>query len=192
VRIDALKEHFAIDIRWRAFPLHPETPEQGLTLEELFAGRQVDIPGLLARLKKVAGELGLPWGVRQKTYNSRLAQELGKWAEEQGKGDEFHLAVFRVYFAEGRNIAEREVLTDLAGQVGLPQDEARKILESRNFKAAVDEDWRLSRELGITAVPTFVMDHRSLVGAQPYSLLEQFLRNNGVRERLIDNERKAT
>lgn len=191
MRIDALEEHFALEVRWRAFPLHPETPPQGLTLEELFAGRQVDIPALLARLKKVADELGLPWGVRRKTYNSRLAQELGKWAEEKGRGDAFHMAVFHAYFAEGRNVADREVLTDLAGRAGLPEDEARGIAESRSFRAAVDEDWRLSRELGITAVPTFVMDHSGLVGAQPYNVLEQFVQNHGVPEKATHHERRV-
>lgn len=58
--IDKLKSRYALEVRWRAFPLHPETPKQGLTLEELFAGRDVHIPAVLARLKKAAAELGLP------------------------------------------------------------------------------------------------------------------------------------
>jgi predicted DsbA family dithiol-disulfide isomerase len=182
VRIEKLKRHFQIKVRWRAFPLHPETPEQGLTLEELFAGRDLDVQGVLARLKRVADELGLAWGDRNRTYNSRLAQELGKWAEKERKGDEFDSAVFRAYFAEGRNIAKTEVLTDLAGSVGLEKKAAREVLESRSFRAAVDEDWRLSRERGITAVPTFVIDQNIVVGAQPYEVLEKFLRNNKVRE----------
>lgn len=176
--IDKLKSRYALEVRWRAFPLHPETPEQGLTLEELFAGRDVHIPAVLARLKKVAGELGLPWGDRTKTYNSRLAQELGKWAEDKGKGDEFHKAVFLAYFAEGKNIAEKEVLGDLASGVGLVKEEAYGILESRSFKAAVDEDWRLSRDWGIMAVPTFVINGERLVGAQPYAVLEDFVRKH--------------
>jgi predicted DsbA family dithiol-disulfide isomerase len=181
VRIEEIKKRFQVKVQWRAFPLHPETPEEGLTLKELFAGRDLDIQGVVARLKRVADELGLAWGDRDRTYNSRLAQELGKWAEERGKGDEFHRAVFRAYFAEGRNIGQRGVLTDLAGSVGLIQEAAKEVLESRRFRAAVDEDWRLSRERGITAVPTFVIDHNLLVGAQPYQAIEGFLRNNGVR-----------
>ena len=160
--------------------MHPETPEQGVTLKELFAGRNIDIQSMLTRLKRAADELGLAWGDREMTYNSRLAQELGKWAEAKGKGDEFHNAVFRAYFVEGRNIAKMEVLADLATSVGLTKEAALEVLESRGFRAAVDEDWRLSREQGITAVPTFVIDRHILVGAQPYQVLEQFLNNNGV------------
>jgi len=183
VRIEAVKRNFFVEVRWRAFPLHPETPEEGCTLEELFAGRNVDIPGVLARLEKVASELDLPWGERRMTYNSRLAQELAKWAEAQGKGDAFHDAAFRAYFVEGLNLAKKDVLVRLAGSVGLDEEGARKVLESRRFRAAVDEDWRLSREQGITAVPTFVINGAGLVGAQPYEKLEEFLTNQKVPQR---------
>jgi predicted DsbA family dithiol-disulfide isomerase len=183
VGIEKLKNQYDLKVRWRAFPLHPETPEEGLTLEELFAGRNIHIPVVLARLKMVADELGLPWGDRMKTYNSRSAQELGKWAEDKGKGDEFHKAVFHAYFAEGRNIAKKDVLSELAGNVGLVKEEAYEILESRSFKAAVDEDWRLSREWGITAVPTFFIHGERLVGAKPYDVLEELVRKHNVPER---------
>jgi predicted DsbA family dithiol-disulfide isomerase len=147
-------------VTWRAFPLHPETPEEGLTLEELFAGRNMDIPSAMARLKKVASELGLPWGERKMTYNSRLAQELGKWAETKRKGDQYHDAVFRAYFVDGRNIAKPDVLIGLVKAVGLPEN-----------------------ELGVTSVPTFALNHQTLVGAEPYEVLEQFLLGNGVKRR---------
>jgi len=56
----------------------------------------------MARLRRVADELGLPWRERDRTYNSRLAQEMSKWAEDKGSGEEFHMSVFRAYFAEGK------------------------------------------------------------------------------------------
>ena len=180
-----MRENFDIEVQWRAFPLHPETPEDGRTLEELFAGRNMDIPAMLERLKKVADDLGLPWGTRKMTFNSRLAQEMGKWAEEKGKGDGFHEAVFRGYFVEGKNIAKKDVLLGLAKKVGLPVKEAREILESRSFKEAVEEDWKLSMKWGVTAVPTFVIDGHAVVGAQPYDVLEAFLVQNGIKKRTV-------
>jgi predicted DsbA family dithiol-disulfide isomerase len=134
-------------------------------------------------MKKVAGELGLPFGERTMTYNSRLAQELGKWAESKGRGDEFHDAVFRAYFVDGKNIANADVLTGLATAVGLPAKEAGETLQTRTFRETVDSDWALAERLGISAVPTFVFDRRTLVGAQPYEALEQFLLDNGVNRK---------
>ena len=148
----------------------------------------MDIPSMLDRLKRVAEDLGLPWGTRKMTYNSRLAQELGKWAEEKGRGDEFHDAVFRAYFVGGKNIGKKAVLVELAKKVGLPGKEAGEVLESRAFREAVDADWKLCMEMGITAVPTFMIDHQSAVGAQPYEVLEQFLENNGVEKRGIRSQ----
>jgi predicted DsbA family dithiol-disulfide isomerase len=163
-------------VRWIAFPLHPETPEDGLTLEELFAGRNIDIPGTFDRLMRVAADCGLPFGTRTKTYNSRRAQELGKWAESLNKGEEFHMAVFKAYFADGLNIAKIPVLVELAESVGLKG--AEEVLSKGAFKEAVDRDWRYSRTCGITAVPTFVAKGRMVVGAQPYNVLEELIKAN--------------
>jgi len=178
-----LRKHFEIEVRWTAFPLHPDTPEEGLTLEQLFAGRPVDIDKVMSRLKQVADELGLPLGERKKTYNSRLAQELAKWAESKEKGDLFHEAVFRAYFVDGKNISKVDELVALAQSIGLPEKEARSVLKSRTFKEAVDADWSRSHALGVTAVPTFVLRDQAMVGAQPYEVLEQFLKTCGLRER---------
>jgi predicted DsbA family dithiol-disulfide isomerase len=143
----------------------------------------MDIPSAMARLKKVAKELDLPWGERKKTYNSRLAQELSKWAEAKGKGDEYHDAVFRAYFVDGKNIAKTDVLMGLVKVVGLPENEAREVLQMRTFKESVDSDWALVDKMGISSVPTFVLNHQTLVGAQPYEVLEQFLWENGVKRK---------
>jgi len=99
--------------------LRPETPEEGVTLAELFAGREVDIPSMLSHLKKAAADCGLPLGTREKTYNTRRAQEVRKWAESRNKGEEFHNAVFRAYFVDGLNIARIPVLVTLAESIGL-------------------------------------------------------------------------
>lgn len=180
---DRLRRNYEIDIRWRVFPLHPETPREGLSLAELFRGRSVDIPRQMLRLKKVARELGLPWSDREMTYNSRLAQELGKWAEEKGHGDAFHMAVYRAYFVDLRNIGEVGELIRLAQSVGLSGADAREILESGICREAVDTDWALSRELGVTAVPTYLIDGDAVVGAYPYEVLADFLETRRVSRR---------
>ena len=134
----------------------------------------------MRRLKNKAAELGLPFGERRKTYNSRLAQELGSWAESKNRGDAFHISAFKAYFVDGKNIAKIPVLLDLAASVGLPRDEAEAVLSTRGFKDPVDEDWAISKARGITAVPTFVINQDKLVGAQPYETLEKFMAANGV------------
>ena len=181
MRIDQLKKNYNIKVRWTAFPLHPETPDDGLTLEELFAGQPIDIKKVMARLKQVADDLGLPLGERKMTYISRMALELAKWAESEGKGDSFHEAVFRAYFVDGENIGRVDELVALAKSFGLPSKKARSVLELRTFKEAVDSDWLRSHAFGITGVPTFVVDDQATVGFQPYEVLEQFLKTCGIK-----------
>lgn len=135
------------------------------------------------RVKQAAVEAGLPFADRTKTYNSRLAQELGKWAERNNRGDSFHHAAFSAYFAEGINIAKIPALVDIAASIGLPREEAGDVLVKRTFKTDVDEDWSLARKIGITAIPTFVMDGGRLVGAQPYEMLEELMGVKGIRKR---------
>ena len=76
MRTDRLRAAYRIDFRYTLFPLHPETPDEGLSLGQLFAGRSFDIDGMQARLTTLMAEEGLPYGQRTMTYNSRLAQEL--------------------------------------------------------------------------------------------------------------------
>ncbi len=155
-----------------------------MTLEELFAGRSIDIDKVMERLQQVAAEEGLPLGVRKYTYNSRLAQELSKWAEYEGKGRQFHHTIFDTYFAEGKNIGRQDILVEAAQSVGLSGPDAQEVLEKRTFKKAVDMDWIMAKNMGITAVPTFVIDKKAVVGAQPYEMLEKFLQDNNVPRRL--------
>ena len=154
-----------------------------MSLKDLFGGDPAALREKQERQRRVAQDLGLPWGERKKTFNSRLAQELGKWAETKGRGEPFHQAVFRAYFVDGINIGEKASLIKLAESAGLPGKEAEEVLETRKFRREVDADWSLSHQRGITAVPTFVIGNRAVVGAQSYEVLEEFLLRNGARKR---------
>jgi predicted DsbA family dithiol-disulfide isomerase len=143
----------------------------------------VNITEVLTRLKHVADQAGLPFGNQTRIYNSRLAQELGKWAETQDKGDAYHHAAFHAYFAEGKNIGKIPILTDLARSLHLSGVEAEKVLVERSFREAVDADWSFSRSKGVTAVPTLMLNRQSIVGAQPYGTLEKLMNDNQIRKR---------
>jgi predicted DsbA family dithiol-disulfide isomerase len=170
-------------VRWVHFPLHPETPMEGKSLEDLFAGRGMDLDAMFARMKGLMEEEGLDYGQRTHTYNSRFAQELGKWAETQDGGEAIHDAMNRAYFVDGKNIADGDVLLDIVESIGLSREAATEVLQSRSFKDAVDEDWSKSHAYGVTGVPTFVAGGRGVVGAQQYEALEQLMAAAGVQSK---------
>lgn len=152
-------------------------------MAELYAGRNVDPEAVYARMKGLMDAEGLPYGRRTHTYNSRLAQELGKWAETQPGGEALHDALYRAYFVDNRNIGDPEILVEIVQSVRLPADEARAVLTERRFKDPVDADWAKSHAYGVTGVPTFVAARYGVVGAQPYEVLAELLEKAGAARR---------
>lgn len=175
MRIERLVTAHSLEVEWHHFPLHPETPPEGLALEDLFKGRGFNLDQMLDRLKQVADQQGLPWGRRTHTYNSRLAQELGAWADQHRPGSTIHDALFRAYFVDGLNLHQQDVLLTVAESVGLPVDQAERVITERSCREEVDRQWRESRQMGVTAVPTFAIGRLAVVGAQPYEALEQLV-----------------
>ncbi len=169
-----------MNVTWVHFPLHPDTPAQGILIEKLFAGRDIDMDAMYSRMKSLMDDEGLAYGKRTHTYNSRLAQELGKWADTQPAGASIHDALYRSYFVDGSNIGDPQVLIGVAASVGLSASAARIVLEERTFQSAIDADWAKSRQYGVTGVPTFVAGGYGVVGAQPYAALDDLLKQAGA------------
>ena len=179
-RVRKLKKNFDLNIKLVHFPLHPETPLEGRTLLELFRTSTDDIKEKNLRMKGLMDEENLPYNNRTYTYNSRLAQEIGAWAETVQNDTSIHDNFFESYFVKGLNIGSEEVILDVVTKSNLDIDEARSVIKNRTFKSNIDEDWEKSRKYGVTGVPTIVYAGQSLVGAQPYENLVQFLNHFGV------------
>lgn len=173
---------YDITVIWRAFPLHPDVPDQGMTLAELFRKKEipVDVDRAMAAMKKTADSYGVPWGGRRMAFNSRPAQEVGLWAQERGRGHAFHQSVFQAYFVRGDNIARPEVLLDLIKKSGLDPAEGETVIRDRSYAGAVDRDWHLCRKKGVMAAPTFIIGLEKQVGAQPFARLERMVKNAGA------------
>jgi len=146
-----------------------------MTLEQLFPGR--DLTPFRQKMKGLMDEACLPYGERTMTYNSRLAQELGKWADTQPEGEAIHDQLYRAYFVENINIGDIDQLVGIAYSVGLDASKARKVLDDREFKQQVDNDWQRSKSYGITGVPTFYSNDLMVVGCQPYENIEKFVQH---------------
>jgi predicted DsbA family dithiol-disulfide isomerase len=183
VRVEKLKAAYDIETVLVHFPLHPDTPLEGRSMAEFYATRGIDPEQSYQRMKMLMDAEGLPYGRRTHTYNSRLAQELGKWADTMPGGAAIHEKLYKAYFVEAKNLADIDLLVDIAASVGLPADEARAVLVERRFKEAVDADWAKSHRYGVTGVPTFVAERYGIVGAQPYEALEQLVQKAGAARR---------
>jgi predicted DsbA family dithiol-disulfide isomerase len=183
-RVKRLKQEFNITVKLVHFPLHPETPSDGKSLADLFGRGPDELKVGHDQMQGLMDAEGLPYNQRSHTYNSRLAQEIGSWAETQPGGDVIHDKFYEAYFVDRCNVGDVEVIIDVVKSAGLDEAEARKVIAERSFKEAVDNDWAKSRGYGVTGVPTFVSSGQGLVGAQPYEVLEQLMTAVGAERRV--------
>lgn len=179
-RIKGLTDRFDIEIRRVHFPLHPETPVEGRLLQDMFGCGPEEIAAKNARMHGLMEAEGLPYVDRSHTYNSRIAQEVGAWADTQSSDHGLHDAFFHAYFVDRLNIADTDVILKLVADCGLDADAAKNVIEERTFKDVVDADWAKSQQYGVTGVPTFVAGGRGLVGAQPRDSIEELLEMVGA------------
>ena len=92
-------------------------------------------------------------------------------------GEIIHDLLYKAYFVDNINISDIDKLVKIAEAAGLDGGAARRVLEEREFELEVDEDWRFSKEIGVTSVPTFYSNDLAVVGCQPYDTLEKFVKH---------------
>ena len=134
-------------------------------------------------MKNLMTAEGLEYNDRRHTYNSRLAQEIGIWADTQMGMEAIHDKFYQAYFIDGRNIGDIEAIIDVLKAIGLDEEEARAVLAERRYKKAGDSDWAKSHSYGTTGVPTYVSNGQGVTGAQPYHVLQKLIHDVGAEKR---------
>jgi predicted DsbA family dithiol-disulfide isomerase len=180
--VERLKEEYHVDVEWRPFYLRPDTPPEGMELPEYITRARTN--GSEERLRTIANMYGMEFKSTERIYNTRLAHEATQYAREQGKGNEFHKVIFRRVYAEGKDPSEWDVLGAAAEEVGLNANEMQREVESEKFTANVADQVRWAYQIGVSGVPTYVINDRyAVVGAQPYEVfknaLEQIMNQTG-------------
>ena len=170
--VEQVEQDHAIDVRWSPFPLHPDTPEEGLLLSS-FLGPNLD--AVHERLYTLMDGLGLEHGDRTMTYNSRLAQELGMWADTLPGGRALHRELYRTYFVRDENLAKKPVLLAAVERAGLDTGAAEQVLDERSYSEDVDAAWQRARQMQITGVPSFIAGNYLTTGYHPYEELVKFI-----------------
>jgi predicted DsbA family dithiol-disulfide isomerase len=172
-----------VRVTWRSFELDPSAPGErpgdgaqhladkyGMSREEARAAQQ--------RLTDVAAGEGLAFRFDlARGGNTFDAHRVVHLAAAHGLQDAMKERIMRAYLTEGELISDHGVLTRLALEVGLPEDEVRDTLATDRFAADVRGDERTAQSLGISAVPFFVVDRAmGASGAHPPEQLVELLR----------------
>jgi predicted DsbA family dithiol-disulfide isomerase len=175
-RIDRLQREFEIDVEWRALEIHPETPPEGLTLEELGLNPHY-LEMVLENVNRLAAEIDLMLKTPKRISNSKKALLLCEYAKEKGKFDEYHSGIFKAYWQDGMDIGDSETLFDIIDGIGLDPKEAKEFLENESMHEKMEEFLLEAKAMGIDSVPTFVIGNIKIEGAQPYELFIRALEN---------------
>jgi predicted DsbA family dithiol-disulfide isomerase len=181
--VEKLKAEHNVDLEWRPFYLYFDTPPEGRELPEHVIRARTH--GSEERLRQIAESYGMEFVSTKRIYNTRLAHEATEYARVQGKGNEFHKAVFRRVYAEGQDPSQWDVLRSAAEEVGLDGDEMQNEVQDEKYRVIVEDQVRWAYQIGVTGVPTYVINDRyAIVGAQPYEVfkgaLEQIWKEPGA------------
>ncbi|XXF78918.1 DsbA family oxidoreductase [Myxococcaceae bacterium GXIMD 01537] len=176
-----LQREFDVEVEWRGFQLHPQTPEGGVPLSNLFGARAPAMRAHVAQFAQGFGVQGMM--VPDHLSNTRRALALAEWARDEGKLEAFRHAATEAYWRRGEDLEDEEVLARLAVEAGLSAEGARAALRSPEYKARVDAMGQEARRDGVTGIPTFLIGGSRVVGCQPYEVLAEAARLAGAQPR---------
>lgn len=138
--------------------------------------------GINEHLKEQAKIGGIPFITPDIISNSRKALEATEYAREKGKALEFHKAMFHIFYAEGKDMGNWNIIEEVANSVNLDFQEMRDAVESKKYAEVMFQHKQKAINMGVSGVPIFIFNNElAVLGLQPYEAFQE------VMENLTDN-----
>src|SRR6266576_1018938 len=178
----ALTPDVPVEVHWRPFFLNSWVPREGIGRDEYLTSKFGSVEshkGIAGRVVAAAGEEDLtdrPELVRRQP-NTIDCHRLIDWAEANGKAAEMKQRLMELYFRDGGDLTDVNVLVQAAADVGLDADDVRRRLATDEDVAMISSQAQEASDKGISGVPTFVFAQKYAVsGAQPAEQLARAIR----------------
>ena len=175
----ALRPDVPVEVRWRPFFLNPWVPREGIDRDQYLETKFGSVDAYKAIAKRVAAaaaQEGLVYALDGITRqpNTIDAHRLIRWAQERGNASKMKQRLMELYFRDGGDLTDREVLVQAAHDAGLDPDEVRRDLASERDVAEVEAEAARANQAGINGVPFFIFGNKlGVSGAQsPEALAE--------------------
>lgn len=184
-RLDAAMEALPdidFSVRYRPFQLDPTIPPEGKSREDYLSDKFRDparVAAMHRQLETIGSDLDIPFAFAsiEKSPNTLDAHRLVHWAGLEGKGDAAVERLFSLYFVEGEDIGDAEVLRRAAEDVGMDGGEVARKLADGIDTQVIEEEVAFASRIGITGVPcTIVASKFAISGAQPADVMADALR----------------
>ncbi len=180
-RAAAERPEMDVTVSWRPYQLNPDMPEEGMDRHEYVTtkfGGEENARETYERVRLVGEGEDIPFAfdLVQRTPNTVDSHRLIRWAGGAGVQDAVVEKLFQRYFLEGADIGDAEVLMEIAEEVGMDGDLVGDLLERGDDREEVQAENQQLREMGVSAVPCFIVDSKYVVmGAQePETFLQLF------------------
>ena len=172
--VEELKKEYTIEDEWLGLEIHPETPIQGVNLNNRFGAHN------LKRMKESlifsGKEYGIEFGNLNFMPNSHNALEAAEYARSVGKFEAYHKALMDAYFKDGSNIGKIDLLIELGRKVDMDDKELYGAIKEKRFETKLKADANSAHRLGINSTPVFVInDKYMIVGAQHLDIFRETL-----------------
>ena len=173
----AQREHVPVTVRWRPFQLDATIPEEGMDRQE-YLNRKFGGPegakNIYDRVREAGAEEGIAFKFEdiKKSPNTINAHRLLRWADPMGVQNEMAERLFSLYFLEGGDLTDKDVLIDNAEKAGMEREVVETLLAGDADKEEVAQEIATAAQMGVTGVPCFIIDGKyAVMGAQPANVI---------------------
>lgn len=173
----ALRSDVPVQIRWRPFQLDPTIPEDGMDRQEYLQNKFGGPDGakeIYDRVRQAGSDEGIEFKFEaiKKSPNTLNAHRLIRWAGSYDAQNEIVEKLFNLYFIEGADLTDINVLLGAAEDAGLEREVIEQLLSSDADKDSVREEIVSASQMGVTGVPCFIVDRKyAVMGAQPADVI---------------------
>ena len=175
----ARKPDVAVEVRFRPYFLNPWVPREGMSRQDYLIAKFGSVERYNTnnqRVVEAAAYVGLPYA-REKILrqpNTLDCHRLIFWAGQIGTAAAMKQKLMGLYFGDGGDLTDSEVLVRAAGECGLDAEDVRKRLSSDQDVAHIEQEAASAKDAGIEGVPCFVFGGLIAVsGAQSPEYLAQ-------------------
>lgn len=171
-----------VEIEWKSYQLDPDLNDNsGKTVNEYLAERKgmpvAQVTQMQQRIKEMGKAAGIDFQQEKAVVaNTFLAHKLIHFAAQSNQANQVEELLFQAHFIDGKNIADVNVLVEIAENLGLNTTEVRNVLTTDALDYDVQQDILEARNIGVSGVPFFVLNNKYAVsGAQPVDLFVEAL-----------------
>jgi predicted DsbA family dithiol-disulfide isomerase len=194
----ALKPNIPVEVRFHPYFLNPWVPREGMTRDEYLTtkfGSPDKYTAIAGRVAAAAAAEGLTYAVEKmrRQPNTLDCHRLILWAQAIGEAPEMKQRLMDRYFTDGADLSDRDVLVQIAADIGLDAEKTRALLASDTDVDKIEAMANSAKDAGIDGVPTFIIGGAAAVtGAQSPEVLANAIEQIAVnREQFLAEQRRA-